>query len=100
MLTVALRRAATGPEAPVALPLPEGATPPEPYRAAALAARFTGRAGQVVDCLAPAHALLVGAGPGATTLDWERAGGEAAAHAGEVARALAIDARGLPPEAA
>ncbi|GGG21708.1 putative cytosol aminopeptidase [Caldovatus sediminis] len=101
MLKVRLHREARDPGAVRALPLAEGAAPPAPLRAAAAAARFTGKAGQVVESLVPApRTLLVGAGPGAAPLDWERAGGEAAAHAGEGTRVLALDARGLPPGAA
>ncbi len=102
MLKVRLRREPSDAAGAVhALPVAEGAAPPEPFRAAAAAARFTGRAGQVVECLIPGpRTLLVGTGPAAAPLDWERAGGEAVAHADEETRTLVLDARGLPPEAA
>ncbi|MBW8268071.1 leucyl aminopeptidase [Caldovatus aquaticus] len=100
MLKVRLHRAPPEGAALRVLPLAEGAAVPEPFRAAAAAARFTGRAGQALHCLVPERALLVGAGPAAAPLDFARAGGGAVAQADEETRALALDARGLPPEAA
>ncbi len=106
MLKVRLRREmrrAEGPAPPpLAVPVAEGAAVPEPWRAAAAAAGFVGRAGQVADLAQPeGRVLLVGAGarPAARALDWERAGAAAAVAAGE-ARRFALDARGAPAEAA
>ncbi|WP_052388814.1 leucyl aminopeptidase family protein [Belnapia moabensis] len=96
MLTVKLRRAPReDARAPLALPLPDAAAVPAALRAAAEAAGFTGAAGQAV--LLPERAvILIGTGAARRALDWEEAGGAAAAAAGE-ARRFVIDARGLAP---
>ncbi|WP_165943247.1 leucyl aminopeptidase family protein [Roseicella aquatilis] len=100
MLKVRLRRAPRGGDTPRAVPVAEGAGVPQPLRAAAEAARFTGGCGQRLDIPTPeGRVLLVGAGPARRPLDWERAGGTAAAGLAGVRR-LALDARGLAPEAA
>jgi leucyl aminopeptidase len=92
MLEVRFRRTASDPAAFRVLPLAEGAPPPEPWREAAAAAGFAGRAGQVLAALAPARALLVGVGRAPLRRDWEAAGGAAIAAAAEATR-LVIDAR-------
>lgn len=100
MLTVALRCAPRAQATPRAIPLTEGAGPPPELRAAAEAARFTGTAGEFRSLPMPeGTVLLVGAGRPRRPLDWEAAGGTAAAGAAQ-ARRLTLDARGLPPEAA
>ncbi len=99
MLTVKLRRAPReDARAPLALPLPDAAAVPAPLRAAAEAAGFTGAAGQAV-MLPERGLMLLGTGAARRSLDWEEAGGAAAAAIGE-ARRFAIDARGLAPGAA
>ncbi|MCB4820629.1 leucyl aminopeptidase family protein [Roseicella aerolata] len=100
MLRVKLRPSARDHGGPRAIPVAEGAAPPQAFRAAAEAARFTGAAGQVLDLPTPGgRVLLVGAGRPRRMLNWEMAGGTAAAGAGRVKR-LTIDAGGLAPEAA
>lgn len=100
MLKVRLRQAPRDGETLRAIPLAAGAGPPQPLRAAAAAARFTGAAEQRVElAMAEGRVLLVGAGPAPRLLDWEIAGGTAAAGAGEATR-LGLDARGLGPEVA
>jgi len=98
MLKVKLRRAPRlDPAVPRAIPVTEGAALAPPLAAAAEAARFTGRAGQVLDLPMPeGRVLLIGAGTPRRPLDWEMAGGAAAAAAGKAGR-LAIEARGLAP---
>src|SRR5688572_29500435 len=98
MLKVKLRRIPREDAAqPRALPLPDAAGVPPALRAAAAAAGFTGAAGQVVVLPLPeGRVLLVGTGRAMRPLDWEMAGGAAAAAAGEATR-LTLDARGLPP---
>ncbi|SDB64050.1 leucyl aminopeptidase family protein [Belnapia rosea] len=99
MLTVKLRRAPReDARAPLALPLPDAAAVPSALRAAAEAAGFTGAAGQAV-MLPERGLMLLGTGAARRSLDWEEAGGAAAAAIGE-ARRFAIDARGLAPGAA
>ncbi len=96
MLTVKLRRAPReDARAPLALPLPDAAAVPAALRAAAEAAGFTGAADQSV-VLPERGMILIGTGAARRALDWEEAGGTAAAAAGE-ARRLGIDARGLAP---
>jgi leucyl aminopeptidase len=107
MLKVRLRRRAGDARgALLALPVSAGAAPPAPWRDAASAAGFTGAAGRVA--IVPGEegvAALVGLGaaPGGSldrsSLDWESAGGAAAAASGDATR-LVIDARGLSSEAA
>ncbi|MBL6457503.1 leucyl aminopeptidase family protein [Belnapia sp. T6] len=99
MLTVKLRRASReDARAPLALPLSDAAAVPAALRAAAEAAGFAGAAGQTV-LLPERGVMLLGTGAARRPLDWEEAGGHAAAAAGEVRR-FGIDARGLPPVAA
>ncbi|WP_052213920.1 M17 family metallopeptidase [Belnapia sp. F-4-1] len=96
MLTVKLRRAPREEaRAPLALPLPDAAAVPAALRAAAEAAGFTGALRQAV-MLPERGVMLVGTGAARRALDWEEAGGTAAAMAGE-ARRFGIDARGLAP---
>ncbi|RAI56942.1 leucyl aminopeptidase family protein [Roseicella frigidaeris] len=114
MLKVRLRPAPRGRGEPRLLPVAGAAGVPHALRAAAAAAGFTGAAGQCLDLPedgaqggpqggAPggsaARLVLVGTGAPRRSLDWERAGGAGLAAAGAV-RHLALDARGLPPEAA
>lgn len=107
MLKVRLRRGAgeaAGRGGVLVLPLPEGAPLPAPFRAAAAASGFAGRAGQVLDLpdAEGGRVLLVGAGPAGPLRPaaWERVGGTAAAALPEAATRLVLDARALPPEAA
>lgn len=86
--------------APWARPVGLDAVPPA-LAAAAAVAGFCGAAGATADL--PGHPeaaggrlLLIGVGRPAHRLDWERAGGAAAALAGDVPRLL-LDARGLAP---
>ena len=100
MLKVRLRRAAQDKAGLRAIPVPEGSGLPPDLRAAAAAARLTGAAEQRVELATPeGRLLLVGAGPAQRLLDWEIAGGTAAAGATGTTR-LTIEAPGLPPEAA
>jgi leucyl aminopeptidase len=91
------RRSAPDPALRCLFPVPEGEAPPEAARAAAAAARFTGRAATLLDL--PGGGVLVGLGRAARQLDWEKAGAAAARHCAETPR-LALDARGIGGEAA
>ncbi len=99
MLKIRFRRAAPEPGLLLAVPVREGAAPPERFHAAAQAAGFTGHDGQAVQLFLPQPTWLIGAGQAATALEWERVGGAAAAAASATPH-LVLDARGLPPEAA
>ncbi|MFC7472720.1 leucyl aminopeptidase family protein [Dankookia sp. GCM10030260] len=100
MLKVRLRRAPRGRDRLRAIPVAAGAGVPHALRAAAEAAGFTGAAEQCLALPGPeGRLLLVGAGAAKRPLDWEIAGGTAAAAAGPATR-LGLDARGLGPEAA
>ncbi|TDH58991.1 hypothetical protein E2C06_29760 [Dankookia rubra] len=100
MLKVRLRREPRGTTGLRAIPLAAGAGVPQAFRAAAVAARFTGAAEQRVEIATPeGRVLLLGAGPAERPLDWEGAGAAAAAGAARTTR-LSLDARGLRAEAA
>ncbi len=94
------------PGLPRALPLPPGVPVPEPLRAAALAAGFTGAAGQVARCHHPdtGRVWLLGTGPEPAIPAWEATGGAAealrASLGAEAPTRFALDARGLPPAVA
>lgn len=81
------------------LPVAAGAPVPPAHAAACIAARFTGRAEQVLRFPLPEPLLLVGTGEARTAQDFWCAGGAAHAARGG-ARHIVLDARGLSPEQA
>jgi leucyl aminopeptidase len=95
MIKVGFRGAAE-PGLPRILPVAEGAVPPA-FAAAAQAARFTGRAGQILEPAAAARLLLLGLGSAATPQALRVAGAAAAARLAEVPHAV-LDGAALPGE--
>lgn len=91
-----LARRARGADARV-IPVREGAEPPRPRRAAA--AGFTGKAGESCELVTRRRRLLLVAAGDGSTAALEAAGALAAARL-RGARKVALDARGLAPEAA
>jgi leucyl aminopeptidase len=99
VIAVRFRHGAPRPDRACILPLAEGEAPPPEVAAAAAAARFEGKAGSVLDLPGAPRRLLLGLGRDAAAPALEKAGAAAALAAGE-AEELALDARGLAPDAA